>query len=183
MPIPLGAKAPRIPNWPALRLTERDLPTHFSNGGNIGLILGAASGGLVDIDADCPEAGMLAKDFLPLTGMMHGQASKAASHFWYIRDSVPAAKRFCAPDGACLVEIRSNGQMTILPPSVHPSGETYAFDCDDAPGRIEVAELCRKVARLAAAALLARHWPAKRSAPRRLARPRWHASSCELERR
>ena len=51
MPIPLGAKAPRIPNWPALRLTERDLPTHFSNGGNIGLILGAASGGLVDIDA------------------------------------------------------------------------------------------------------------------------------------
>ena len=93
--------------------------------------------------------------------MMHGQASKAASHFWYICDSVPAAKRFCAPDGACLVEIRSNGQMTILPPSVHPSGETYAFDCDDAPGRIEVAELCRKVARLAAAALLARHWPAK----------------------
>lgn len=50
VPIPRSEKAPRIPGWPSLRIAEVLLAEHFSHGENIGLILGAASGGLVDID-------------------------------------------------------------------------------------------------------------------------------------
>jgi len=46
--------------WQRLRLTEDDLPKYFSNGNNIGLLLGEPSGGLVDVDCDWAEAASLA---------------------------------------------------------------------------------------------------------------------------
>jgi hypothetical protein len=56
VPIPAGKKAPRIRKWQNLRLTEAEATEHFTCAGNIGIILGEASRGLVDIDLDCNEA-------------------------------------------------------------------------------------------------------------------------------
>ncbi len=47
LPIPRGSKAPAIPRWPSLRLSEADLVGHFGNDENVGVILGSSSGSLV----------------------------------------------------------------------------------------------------------------------------------------
>jgi hypothetical protein len=56
VPIPLREKGPIIKGWQNLRLTASDLTRYFSASSNIGLMLGEASGGLVDIDLDALEA-------------------------------------------------------------------------------------------------------------------------------
>ena len=47
IPIPAREKAPRIKNWPALRIAEPEVANYFGNGSNVGMLLGAASKGLV----------------------------------------------------------------------------------------------------------------------------------------
>ena len=120
VPIPHGKKAPRENDWPNLRLSEADLPARFSNGENIGLILGGPSGGLVDIDLDSPEAVSLASIFLPPTNLVHGRASKRTSHFWFRAVPAPRTERFADIDGSVLAEIRSDGCQTIVPPRYIP---------------------------------------------------------------
>ncbi len=122
VPVPYQTKGPVINNWQSLRLTDSELPKYFGNGGNIGIILGEASEGLVDIDLDAPEAVQVADAFLPKTGLVHGRKSKPLSHWWYIANPIPKMERFTALDGTCIVELRSTGGQTIIPPSVHPSG-------------------------------------------------------------
>jgi hypothetical protein len=50
VPIIFRSKKPVIDEW-------QDAPNYFNGGKqNIGVILGGASGGFVDLDLDCPEA-------------------------------------------------------------------------------------------------------------------------------
>ena len=67
VPIPRGKKGPQLAGWQKLRLTAGDIPRHFTNGQNVGIITGEASGWLVTVDLDCPEAVALAGRFLPPT--------------------------------------------------------------------------------------------------------------------
>ena len=62
-----------------------------------------------------------------------------------------------------IVELRSTGAQTILPGSVHPTGEAITFDADGEPARVDGDHLLTAVRHLAIAALLVRHWPAKGS--------------------
>lgn len=133
IPIPLNSKVPAIARWPELVLSESDLPKYFSAPGNIGILLGEPSGGLVDVDIDDDIALALAAEFLPPTGMRHGRPSRPGSHFWYrVTDTLRSA-RFADPDGAVVVEIRSTGAQTVVPPSMHPAGEPYEWECLDEP--------------------------------------------------
>jgi hypothetical protein len=163
VPIPRGEKAPVITGWPSLRLFEQDLPQHFASGENVGIILGAASGGLVDVDLDSPQAIAVANFFLPQTGLIHGRPSKPRSHCWYTCSPTPMPQRFSDPDGTCLVEIRSDGQQTIVPSSVHKSGELLVWHADEEPASVNARQLADAVAHVAAAALLANHWPVEGS--------------------
>ena len=159
VPIPHGQKAPTLREWPGLRLTENDIPHYFPNGGNIGIILGGPSGGLVDIDLDSPEAVTLAPSFLPTTGRIHGRQSSPGSHRWYRTNPAASPEKFSDPNGACLVEIRSTGQQTIVPPSTHPSGEIIYWEREGKANKVEPSELRKSVSNLAAATLIARSWP------------------------
>ena len=67
VPIPRGEKGPRISRWPSFRPTEDELPKYFRQDQNVGLILGTASGGLLDVDLDSPEAIAVADSLLPPT--------------------------------------------------------------------------------------------------------------------
>jgi hypothetical protein len=58
-----------------------------------------------------------------------------------------------------LIELRSTGCQTIAPPSIHPSGEVVRWETDGVPWSVGGSELRRAVAKVAAVALLARHWP------------------------
>lgn len=178
VPVPYRKKAPGLPNWPQLRLTPGDLGRYFNGRpGNVGLLLGSASGGLVDIDLDAPEAQAVAGVLLPATPAMFGRAGKPRSHRLYVCADTPQTVQFRAPDGTTLVELRADGCQTIAPPSVHPSGELVAWavlqECAGRaqgpgvtlpePARVPGDVLARAVRRLAAAALLARAWPGRGS--------------------
>jgi putative DNA primase/helicase len=145
--------------WQNLRLEESDLGSYFPNEGNIGILLGEVSGDLVDVDLDAPEALAVADALLPLTHRVHGRASKPRSHRWYICHQLPRPEKFTDVGGICLVEVRSTGQQTVVPPSTHPSGEALRWELEGGPAVVNGALLRRDAARVAAASLLARHWP------------------------
>ncbi len=147
-----------------MRLSAADLPRHFSNGANIGLLLGSPSHDLVDVDLDAPEAVAAAETFLPNTDRIHGRPGKPRSHYWYT-SPVPATKNFEYVEGkddkTMLVEIRSTGRQTLVPPSLHPSGEKYEWYAEGDPAQVDAETLTAAVSRVAACALLARKWPGK----------------------
>jgi hypothetical protein len=137
--------------------------------------LGRASGGVTDVDLDCEEALALAK-LLPPTATF-GRPSKSRSHWLYITDLCETEKKavikYVEPPGlasdpkspAVLVELRIGGAdkaaQTIVPGSVHPSGEPVRWDDEVEPARIQGTDLKNRVAALAAGALLVRHYPAE----------------------
>jgi putative DNA primase/helicase len=166
IPVPFRSKAPVVAGWSALRLGAEDLDAHFNGQpSNIGVLLGAPSGGLVDVDLDCGEAVRLATVFLPPTRSRFGRASRRASHWLYVVTTAVETMKFADPDApgehASLVELRSTGTQTVFPGSVHESGEPITWDEDGEQARGDGATLRRAVAELAAACLLARHWPGK----------------------
>jgi Bifunctional DNA primase/polymerase, N-terminal len=169
LPVPFRSKNPGFDSWQKFRVTESDLSKHFNGQPqNIGVILGNASGNLVDVDLDCPEGLAMAPYFLPATEAVFGRASTPESHWLYITDikTQPFADplRLKSKDeaerrSAMLVEIRSTGAQTVFPGSTHESGESIAWSRDGEPSPIEAETLRRSVAKIAAASLLARYWP------------------------
>ena len=160
IPIPYREKGPRLKGWPDIRIQAGEVDQYFtSEKMNIGVLLGKPSGGLVDIDLDCPEAVALAAQFLPQT-LTFGRFSKPRSH-WIYRCHDAITMQFKDPDGTMLVELRSTGAQTVFPGSAHPSGEVIEFNNDTDITVVATEEMVVAVKRLAAIALLARHWPAQ----------------------
>ncbi|HZN10504.1 MAG TPA: DUF3987 domain-containing protein, partial [Blastocatellia bacterium] len=128
-----------------------------------GLLLGSASGSLVNVDLDCAEARRLAPHILPATPMRSGRKSAPDSHLWYVAD-IPATVQFRDPElksddtRAMLVELRSTGGQTVVAPSIHPCGEVYEWQGALEPASVEAEKLRTGVSKLAACALLARYW-------------------------
>lgn len=154
IPIPRGQKAPRIEGWQQRTFEPED----FGAADNIGVRLGAPSGGLTDIDLDAPEAVAAARDLLLMTERIHGRPGKPSSHYWFIAPD-SKSEQFKDPAGNVLVEVRSTGGQTVLPPSVHTSGEQLAWDVERAPNKVDAAALRDSARLVAIAALLGRSWP------------------------
>lgn len=163
VPVPSGKKGPRRREWQSLRVTEKEIDELFQKDGNIGLLTGEPSNGLIDIDLDCPLAVQLAPVFLPPTSMRSGRPSRPSSHLWYrVSDTLPSTKKYTA-DTRVLVELRASGCQTLVAPSTHPDGDVYAWEGELEPSEIEGNQLRNAVAKLAAATLLASHWPGRGS--------------------
>jgi hypothetical protein len=172
VPIPPRQKKPVLESWQTLRLGEADLPKHFNgHPSNIGIILGDEYG-TADVDLDAPETVAAAEELLPRTGFVFGRPSKPRSHRFYRCDPPVRTRQYKDPvDGACLVELRcrsakgETGLQTVVPPSTHPTGEPVQFEpgASMIPQNIDADVLERCVAGVAAAALLARHWPGEGS--------------------
>lgn len=168
IPIPIPrigmGKSPNRPGWAELRPSPSDLQQLFPHDVplNLGLLLGEPSGGLVDVDLDCPEAIRAAPHLLPGTGWISGRAGAPHSHWWYTADQPPrrASTSYRGFDSkrTVLVELRSTGGQTVAPPSIHYSGEEVRWYRHDEPAAVTMAELLPAVASVAAVALLARHW-------------------------
>ena len=170
VPIPYRQKKPVLPGWQKLQVTEETAPEHF-NGElqNVGIILGTASGDLVDVDLDCPEAAALASSFLPPTELAFGRPSKRRSHLLYtsavpkviqFQDPDPPVDKDGRPDKAMLVELRSNGGQTVFPGSTHESDEVIRWVEDGDPAEVDPTQLLTATCRLVAACLLLRAAPA-----------------------
>ena len=120
----------------------------------------------MDVDLDTAEAVAAAPFLLPPTGRISGRAGKPRSHFWYLVNDPPqrATEKFLDTDRTCLVELRSSGGQTVLPPSLHQdTGEPIVWHSAEDPARVELSTLRSAVRAVAAAAILARHWPARGS--------------------
>jgi hypothetical protein len=126
-------------DWHKVVITAEDAARYFNGRDmNIGAQLGAASCGLTDVDCDAPEAIAIAPYILPRTAAIFGRASKRNSHWLYYTElsttvenaaiafDDPLAKRDQRKNGR-LIELRIGGcglgAQTVVPPSVHPSGE------------------------------------------------------------
>jgi Bifunctional DNA primase/polymerase, N-terminal len=153
-------------------LLQGQLPQEFKNpAANLGLLLGDASGDLLDSDIDSDEALALADMFLPSTGAEFGRQSKPRSHrLFRCPGAGKGTEQFRDPakskndPKAMLVELRGSGGQTMAPPSIHPTGEAVEWNTDGIkPAEISYLELHRRTARLAAGALLVRYYPAKGS--------------------
>ena len=163
VPIPYRQKGPRLKSWPALRITAEKAPQWFNGKAeNIGIILGSASGGLADTDLDCAEALALATDYLPPTESIAGRSSKPRSHFFYTSLIGKPLDLIDPENGETLVELRGGaGLQTLVPPSVHPSGEIVEWQDDGDPAQVDPARLVTAVKELGAACLILRRMPDK----------------------
>jgi hypothetical protein len=169
VPVPAKSKGPSEKGWnnPARAFS----PADFHEGENVGLRLGRISNQLADVDLDALEALRAAPEFLPPTTMRCGRQSKPESHYFYVTSSDPLTAKFedpilklTDPEQATLVELRANARngkcvQTIVPPSVHPSGEQISWVDGLQPARVETADLVRAVKLTAVTGLIARYWP------------------------
>jgi Bifunctional DNA primase/polymerase, N-terminal/Family of unknown function (DUF5906) len=169
-PVPLEGKKPRIRAWQNTRYTEAELPGAFKSC-NIGVRLGLPSGGLADVDLDSPEARAHASTFLPPTQAVFGRESAPRSHRLYtveprdfktLRLADPEAEQGAAGGHkGAVIELRGTGGQTMMPPSIHPSGEPVVwegtFDSIQ-PAAIEYNVLLAAVQKTAAASALSRRW-------------------------
>lgn len=155
VPLLPGEKGTDAPGWLTIDFTEADV----ADGDNLGLKTGPPSLGLVDVDLDAKEAVAVAPAFLPATGRIHGRPGKRASHWWYACPGQARTLKWKDVDDASLVELRAGGAQTVVPPSIHPSGERLAWERTDDAAPVEPAEAVAACTAVATAAILARHWP------------------------
>jgi hypothetical protein len=157
-----------------LRITKSGATQYFPGAPqNIGVLLGPASGGLTDVDLDCPEA-MAAAPFFLTTTQCFSRPSKRCSHWPYITNLAETDDRATLkftdvqkPERV-LLEIRTGGgghaAQTVFPGSVHPSGETIAWEgkspsSNTSIPKVDGADLKQRAAKIAACALLAQNYP------------------------
>lgn len=157
VPVPAGEKNPARPGWEALCITEEEVPDYWTNGQNVGVLCGKPSGDRVDVDLGASEAVKIAGRFLAPT-LTSGRASRPHSHWWYVARGAKSSD-WKDVDGKKLVELRSTGRQTLVPPSTHPDGDEYVWHSEAGlkMAELSAAELRERCRELATAALIARH--------------------------
>lgn len=167
MPIPIRPrlkkpKTQHLPediSWNKVKVTEENLDEHFAPGDNVGGLWGKPSGWIVDVDLDWDEAAKLAPHILPET-FIYGRRSRPGTHYLYRCKGVNTFKRGThGKDGEIIVEVRSTGTQSVLPPSIHPDGERFEINHDVEFSELSPAKLERLVDRLAALAVFTRCYP------------------------
>ena len=168
VPVPYRSKKPVLDAWQQLEITVETAPGYFGAPAlNIGVLLGDKFGS-ADVDCDCPEAIAAARELLPETGLVFGRQSTPFSHYMYRSAPPVRTEQFQDPlDHSTLIELRglsSDGDVglqTIVPPSTHVSGEIIRFEkgFEGTPANLDADVLISAVRKVAAVALLARHWP------------------------
>ena len=118
------SKIPVGTNWPEQGTSQEEA---LSANGNLGLLLGSKSR-IMDVDLDCSEAKALAGLILPKPLAQFDRGTADSGHFLFKATSFGPTKKFAA-NGAksTLVELRGDGSQTMIPPSVHPEGDSLVF--------------------------------------------------------
>lgn len=160
-PVPLkyGSKIPKGgKGWNTLQVTDETIEEFFKRGDNIGGLWGEPSDWIVDIDLDWDEACELAEYLLPET-FVYGRRSRPGSHYLYRCPGIMGSKRHLKK-GEMIVEIRSTGSQSVLPPSISPENfERYEINQDTGFKQLARSELERLVDEVAAGAVLIRNFP------------------------
>lgn len=157
LPIPLKGKIPANPDGrPMLNWTDfrpSDIENEFSGQAtNIGI----RTDTLTDVDLDCPEAIALAPAILPKTATF-GRSSAPQSH-WVYTTSTSQYVSYDSLFGKVLELRANNGHQTMVPPSIHPTGEPVSWTKGHEPSKIDGDTLKRSCSLLASAAVVCHNW-------------------------
>jgi phage/plasmid-associated DNA primase len=144
LPIFSGEKRPSIPKWQEQTLEAMDSPDYLASleKGNIGVMLGAASGHLVSIDCDTDDA---AAEMLKLNPMLAGTLRTRGArgcNFWLrILDGIyPKTTKLKDSLGKSMGEFRATGGQTVIS-GKHPSGCEYSFLIEAPPVCVSFEEI------------------------------------------
>jgi len=163
IPIEYKGKFPKTKDWPELRITHVTVPQYFNGAEqNVGVLTGAASNDLGDVDLDHRLAVQLAPDFLPQTPSKFGRRSNPDSHWlYYVTGGTGPLAQFKDSEGM-LVELRGDGCQTVFPGSTHTSGEAVEWSEDGEPAAVPRAVLLGRIRLLATATLIGKRWKGNR---------------------
>src|SRR5215217_2423673 len=162
IPVAAGEKNPNRQGWQKERHTVEDIPHLWSNGQGVGILWGAPSGGMVDVDLDWPEARIAASYILPPTRTFGRPGAPESHRVYRVTDTIPKTTRYKIGgdgDGRSVVEVLSTGAQSLVPPSLHHSGERREWYQERPAAEVEGAPLMEGVADSTTAALIARNWP------------------------
>jgi len=127
IPVPSGTKEPIIKwkEYQERKATDDEVVQWFPDDykGNIAVVLGKTSGNLCDIDCDSKELLEILSKALPDTTIVK---SYRGGHI-YIRTEHEIRKFILDLGKYGKLEILGQGQIGILPPSLHQKGITYEF--------------------------------------------------------
>lgn len=136
VPYPTRLKGPRTEEWQRKTYTLDDV----TEGDNIGVITGVEierDKFLVDLDFDWSPGIAHAKRFFPPTGFGFGRASRPFSHAFYtVSKPLPLVAYRSIDNKTTYAELRGTtadggeARQTMLPPSVHPTGEIVTLKMD-----------------------------------------------------
>jgi P4 family phage/plasmid primase-like protien len=162
IPVAAGEKNPNRRGWQNERWELEDVPELWNNGQGVGVLWGEPSGGLVDVDLDWREARIAASYILPATRTFGRPGAPESHRVYRVTDTPPKSTKYkIGGDGPerCAVEVLSTGAQSLVPPSLHASGERREWHQKRPAFEIDGAALMEGVADVATAALIARNWP------------------------
>lgn len=165
IPVPLGSKAPIVSGWPTLEITTANVGQYFSlASSNIAIALGRDGTNFVDMDLDADDAIHFSKSLAADTACIYGRTTRPSSHRLYkLNGEAAVPLKFELPSGEMIVEVRGKGQLSILPSSVHPEGDSYVYDKDAPPTSVNYERIKHGATMIAVCVLCVRCWPAKGS--------------------
>lgn len=127
IPVPWGVKEPAIKwkQYQEIKAADGEVAQWFSDDykGNVAVVLGKTSENLCDIDCDSIELLEILSKALPDTMIVK---SFRGGHI-YIRTDYEIRKFTLDLGKYGKIEVLGQGQIGILPPSLHPRGITYEF--------------------------------------------------------
>jgi bifunctional DNA primase/polymerase-like protein len=153
--------------WQIRQIPLEDVAEWVRAGGDVGWQCGEVSGWIAAADLDCTEVRQLAPRFLPDT--LRGAKGKEPPSQYFYRSVGLGFKKFTDLDGSEMASIKASdngaGHQVAVAPSVHRAKGPYTFVGGYNPSAIaEVGkeDLRKRMGRLVAAALVAKHLPASR---------------------
>lgn len=159
VPIKKGTKKPDAgDDWQDLRIKASQVDEYFDESNGIGGLWGEPSNGIVDIDLDCKEAVRAARSVLPKT-FRYGRDDNPGSHYLYTCVGAKTTKWVDPETREVLLELRSTGAQSLLPPTRHPSGDTFRVEKDLPFESIGARELTNVLGQIAAVSLAAKYYP------------------------
>ena len=162
VPLEPKTKKPYVNDWQSTTFAADVVVRAEIVGGK----LGEPSNGSVDVDLDDPSAVRIASAFLPSTPAVFGRPSVGPAHRLYrVLDLGDFTRQqYKDPDdGKLLFELRANKHQTMLPGSIHPSGEAVEWIkrgpvVGGQPAEALLADLLRRLGWAAAATYLLRNY-------------------------
>ncbi len=146
IPLRAGEKRPWVP-WQDFqndRATTREVQRWFRRwpDANVGIVTGVVSG-LVVVDVDPAHDGAASLERLErlhgrLPATVEAVSGGGGRHLYFAHPGGHVPNRVALAPG---IDLRGDGGMIVMPPSVHPSGARYAWRPGRGPGEAELEPL------------------------------------------